>query len=201
MTLPENARVLRTNELPPLGSLVYVPENTAAFAGGRPAPGWQTVLDTIDTDGTIGVKSAENTRTSWVLSHNLLVDDKAPRPKVGDWVRINAPEERRHGHVGEIVEDDGSSLPYFVRFERFDADWFSPNEVGPVSDGDTFPGEEDTTAPASVRHETVVTLAAPATAFQISRALALIPLGWFTTVDTYADRIEIIGRHHEETRG
>ena len=134
MTMPENTRLLRTGELPPIGTRVYVPENTTAFVGNRPVPGWRTILATDDSDSTVAVKS-ETGNASWVLSHNLLVEDEAPEPAL-----------------------------------------------------------------ATVRHETVVTLAAPATAFQISRALYLIPLGWFTTVDTYADRIEIRA-HHEEPRG
>lgn len=199
MTLPENTRPLRTNELPPPGTRVYVPEGTAAFVGVEPTHGWQTVGATNGNNSTVAVDTPDG-YTSWVLSHNLLVEDEA-RLTVGDIVTVDAPGEKYHGMTGMLAEDDGTDLPYWVRFETGGAEWFTPSQVSLVSDGDTFPGEEDTTAPVSVRHETVVTLAAPATAFQISRALALIPLGWFTTVDTYADRIEIIGRHHEETRG
>ena len=130
----------------------------------------------------------------------MTLPENTRRLTVGDTVIVDAPGEKYHGMIGRLAEDDGTDPPYWVRFLG-GAEWFTPEQVSLVSDGDTFPGEEDTTAPVSVRHETVVTLAAPATAFQISRALALIPLGWFTTVDTYADRIEIIGRHHEEPRG
>ena len=199
MTLPKNTRTLRTGELPTPGTRVYVPENTTAFAGLEPTHGWQTVRATNSDNSTIAVDAA-NGYTSWVLSHNLLVEDESRRPTVGDIVIVNAPGEKYHGMIGMLTEDDNTDLPYFVRFEHHGAEWFYPHQVSLVSDGDTFPGEEDTAALVSVRHETTVTLAAPATAGQISRALALIPLGWFTTLHTYADRIEIVGTH-EEARG
>ena len=76
MTLPKNTRPLRTGELPPVGSCVYVPENTAALAGIQPTPGWRTVRATNSDNSTIAVRDADG-YTSWVLSHNLLVEDEA----------------------------------------------------------------------------------------------------------------------------
>ena len=119
------------------------------------------------------------------------------RPTVGDWVLIDAPGEPGHGEVCEIIKDDGSALPYCVQYGPEGAEWFYPSQVSLVPDEEA---PAPSTAVVSVRHETVVTLQRPATADQISRALTLLPLGWFTTVQTYADRIEIIGTH-EETRG
>lgn len=75
MTLPKNTRPLRTGELLPVGSCVYVPENTAALAGIQPTPGWRTVRATNSDNSTIAVRDADG-YTSWVLSHNLLVLDK-----------------------------------------------------------------------------------------------------------------------------
>ena len=194
MSLPENTRLLHTNELPPLNTRVYVPENTAAVVGEPPAPGWQTIRATDESDNSIAVKSAKG-HTSWVLSHNLLVDDEA-RPTVGDRVHINAPGERHHGKVGKIVEDDGTDLPYFVQFGHDGAEWFSPRQVSPVRDGDTFPGE----APTTVTITTHVTIPRQATAEQVADALGYVDGHHEVTVHTYADRIEIHA-HHEETRG
>lgn len=200
MTLPKNTRLLRTGELPPLGSRVYVPENTTALIGEAPAPGWQPVRSTDRIEGTIAVKDADG-YTSWVLSHNLLVEDESRRPTVGDTVTVNAPGERYHGMTGTLAEDDGTDLPYFVRFER-GADWFKPHQVSPVSDGDTFPGEIDTTtttAPTTVTTTTHVSLPRPATAKQVADALAHVDGHHQVTVHTHADRIEIHA-HHEEAR-
>ena len=204
MTLPENARTLHANELPPLGSPVYVPENTAPLAGGRPAPGWQNVLATDDSESTIAVKS-ENGRISWVLSHNLLVENDANVPPpltVGDTVIIDAPGEKYHGMIGTLAEDDETDLPYFVRFLG-GAEWFTPEQVmrsdlAPAHKANTT----TTTGPAlvAIRHETIVTLPLPATAKQVTDALSHIHGHHEVTVTTYADHIEILA-HHEEPRG
>ena len=112
---------------------------------------------------------------------------------VPGWRRIAAQGPDKDGDFA-LFGGEESSTYQFVR----------------ATDCDTFPVEVDTTAApeetaldpalASVNHTTTVALATPATADQISRALTLIPLGWFTTLHTYADRIEIVGTH-EETRG
>ena len=196
MSLPENTRILSTNELPPLGSRVYVPENTTALVGDRPAPGWQPVRATDDSDNTVAVTS-EDGHTSWVLSHNLLV---SRRPTVGDTVTINAPGEKYHGMTGRLAEDDKTDLPYFVRFEH-GAEWFHPHQVSRVSDGDTFPGEVDTTTTATtITTTTHITLPRPATAEQVGDALIHVDGHHEVTVHTYADRIEIHA-NHKETRG
>ena len=124
--------------------------------------------------------------------------DHTRRLTVGDRVHVDAPGEKHHGKVGKIVEDDCTDLPYLVHFGHDGAEWFTPHQVSLVSYSDSFPSDADTTtARVSIGHSTTVTLQRPATAFQISRALTLIPLGWFTTTQTYADRIEIIGTHEE----
>lgn len=195
MSLPENTRLLRTGELPPLGTRVYVPENTAAFVGDRPAPGWHTIRSTYDKDSAVAVTSV-NDHLSWVLSHNLLVKDEA-RPTVGDRVAINAPGDKYHGMTGTLADDDGTDLPYWVRFEH-GAAWFYPQQVRIVSDGDTFPGEEDTTtALVSVRHETTVILQRPVTASQLAVGADAIDPDWPVTVTVHPDRIEFHA-HHEE---
>lgn len=202
MTLPENARTLRTGELPPVGSGVYVPANTTDIVGEPPATGWQTVRATDEGSSTVAVKSKDG-YTSWVLSHNLLVDDKNRRPAVGDRVRINAPDEPHHGEVGLIVKDDKGTMPYFVEFQQYPSEWFYPHQVSLVSDGDTFPGEVDTTtttAPTTVTTTTHVTLPRPATAEQVADALTHVDGHHQVTVHTYPDRIEIHA-NHEETRG
>lgn len=188
MTLPENTRTLRTNELPPLGSRVYVPENTTALVGEPPAPGWQPVRATDPSDNTVAVKS-RSLSTSWVLAHNLLV--REARPAVGDRVRINAPGEKYHGQTGTLAEDDGTGLPYFVRFEH-GAEWFYPSQISLVPDDDT--------ATTTVTTTTQVTLPRPATAAEVAEALDRVDAHHEVTVHTYADRIEIHARH-KETRG
>ena len=207
MPLPENTRLLRHNELPPPGSLVYVPENTAALAGVEPTHGWRTICATNSDNSTIAVRSRHG-YTSWVLSHNLLVEDEdedeaPPRLTVGDTVTIDAPEEKYHGMIGMLAEDDGTDLPYWVRFETGGAEWFTPEQVrrsdlAPAHKANTT----TTTGPAlvSIRHETIITLPIPATAEQVGDALIHVDGHHEVTITTYADHIEILA-HHEETRG
>ena len=187
------------------GWIYVTPGAREIFTGTALVPGWRRIASHgPDQDGDFALFGSDNASTyQFVRATDCDVRAEEPaRPTVGDRVRIHAPDEKQHGKVGKIVRDDGSALPYFVHFlGRDGAEWFHPHQVSLVSDGDTFPGEADTTtAPVSVSHTTTVTLAAPATADQISRALALVPLGWLTTLHTYADRIEIIGMH-EEPRG
>ena len=203
MTMPENARLLRTNELPPVGTRVYVPENTPALAGLQPTPGWRTVRATNSDNSTIAVKDTDG-YTSWVLSHNLLVaDETCRRLTVGDRVRINDPKEPMHGQVGVIIQDDKTNMPYFVKFETAGAEWFYAHQVDHVSTPEgTFPGEMDTpttTTPTTITTTTHVTLPRPATAKQVADALTHVDGHHEVTVHTYPDRIEIEA-HHEETQ-
>lgn len=196
MTLPKNTRNLRTNELPTPGTRVYVPENTTAFAGVEPTPGWQTVGATNSNNGTVAVDTADG-YTSWVLSRKLLVEnDSSRRPTVGDWVLINAPGEPGHGEVCEIIDDDGSALPYCVRYGPEGAEWFYPSQVSLVDDGEA-PAPDS--ALVSVRHEVTVTIERPATAGQLAAGAAAIDPDWPVIVNVHPDRIEIYA-HHEETR-
>lgn len=178
----------------PGDSWVYVtPGARELFNDTALVPGWRRIVtEGPDPDGDFTLYGIDNPSTyQFVRAVYCDVDaEKHARPTVSDWVRIYAPEERHHGKVGKIVEDDGSVLPYFVRFERDDAEWFYSHQVTPA------PAPEETapdTALVSISHTTIVTLQRPVTADQISRALALLPLDWFTTLHTHDDRIEIIG--------
>ena len=119
------------------------------------------------------------------------------RPTVGDRVRIDADDEPHYGKVGTIIEDDGSTLPYSVQFEDGGGEWFYPREVSVVPDGDTLPGEADTTTTArtTITTTTQITLPRPATAKQVADALAHVDGHHEVNIRAYAGRIEIHAHH------
>ena len=111
-----------------------------------------------------------------------------PRLTVGDTVTIDAPGEKYHGMIGRLAEDDGTDLPYFVRFQTGGAEWFTPNQV---LRSDLAPAADL----VSIEHTTTVTLRRPVTALQLAIGAAAIDSDWPVTVHTYADHIKIIGTH------
>ena len=128
------------------------------------------------------------------------------RLTTGDRVIVVNADDPAHNRTGTIATDDGSGVPYFVRFDNAPrGEWFREEDVAPAAHRPTAPGEHVPEAGQAihVQRRHAILLEQPVSPDDLARAARALEPGMHVsvTVHPHTGRMEVVGTDPEDDRG